>query len=112
MTAYALMPSELVVCLGVLFVQPVFLNHVKDTRYLLICKATDLERFILNVSTSLVVLCLLHDIIWVIPCQINKTAQFQINVIDAYLLSNPLFCRVCSNDTIKGGGGGGVSLER
>lgn len=95
MTAYALMPSELVVCIGVLFVQPVFLNHVKDTRYLLICKATDLERFILNVSTSLVVLCLLHDIIWVIPCQINKTAQFQINVIDAYLLSNPLFCRVC-----------------
>ncbi len=97
MTAYALMPSELVVCIGVLFVQPVFLNHVKDTRYLLICKATDLERFILNVSTSLtlVVLCLLHDIIWVIPCQINKTAQLQINVIDAYLLSNPLFCRVC-----------------
>ncbi len=40
------------------FVQPVFLNHVKDTRYLLICKATDLERFIVNVSTSLVVLCL------------------------------------------------------
>ncbi len=80
MTAYASTPSELVVCIGVLFVQPVFLNYVKDTRYLQ--------------STSLVVLCLLHDIIWVIPCQINKTAQFQINVIDAYLLSNPLFCRV------------------
>ncbi len=64
MTAYASTPSELVVCIGVLFVQPVFLNHVKDTRYLLICKATDLERFIMNVSTSLVVLCLLHDIIW------------------------------------------------
>ncbi len=43
MTAYASTPSELVVCIGVLFVQPVFLNYVKDTRYLLICKATDLE---------------------------------------------------------------------
>ncbi len=63
MTAYAskAKPSELVVCIGVLFVQPVFLNHVKDTRYLLICKATDFERFIMNVSTSLVVLCMLHD---------------------------------------------------
>ncbi len=92
MTAYASTPSELVVYRCPFCATSVF---KPCERYKLLTHLQSHRRFIMNVSTSLVVLCLLHDIIWVIPCQINKTAQFQINVSDAYLLSNPLFCRVC-----------------